>query len=355
MLMQTSSNVGILSLLYLDLYTVYSYKCLLSPIVQIHLWRTCCLPVLLSGLPALPIRPSNLKSLELFHQKILRGFLKLSNSSPNPALYFLSGELPAEGVLHIRALGLLHNIASNPRTTVYSMIVYLLKMCSSNSTTWSNHIQLICLQYGLPSPLSVLLQQPAAWTKKDWNVLVKTKVTCWHERKLRAAALNNSKMTYLNVQLCGLSGRPHPALQNIYNTQDAKKLRLHLKFLTGDFLTNDRLAKDQPDRNPACSLCGAPDSIEHVLLTCKATDSVRSRLIPDLLNAVASVQPSCEVLNNYSSPGIMTQFVLDCTSINLPDTYRIPAHNKRNSEIFRLSRDWCFGISSERARLLKLL
>ena len=51
----------------------------------------------------------------------------------------------------------------------------------------------------------------------------------------------------------------------------------------------------------------------------------------------------------------MTQFVLDCTSINLPDIYRIPAHNKRISEIFRISRDWCFGISSERARLLKLL
>ena len=70
----------------------YSYKCLLSPTVQIHLWRTCNLPRLISGLAALPIRPAQAKALETFHKKILRGFLKLSKASPIPALYFLFGE-----------------------------------------------------------------------------------------------------------------------------------------------------------------------------------------------------------------------------------------------------------------------
>ena len=223
----------------------FSHKCLLSPVVQVHLWRACSLPVLLSGLPALPIRPSNMKSLGLFQQKVLRGFLKLSNSSPTPALFFLLGELPVEGVLHIRTLSLLHNILSNPGTTVYTMIVYILKMCNSNSTTWSNHVQLLSQQYGLPSPLSVLLQEHAH-TKEEWNSRVKTMVTSWHERKLRAMSLSNSKMIYLNVQVHGLSGRPHPIIQNIYNTQDAKKLRLHLKFLTCNFLTNTSLALTQP-------------------------------------------------------------------------------------------------------------
>ena len=62
-------------------------------------------------------------------------------------------------------------------------------------------------------------------------------------------------MTYLNVQLHGLSGHPHPVLDNIYTTQDVKKLQLHLKFLAGDYLTNDRLALDQPGKSL--------DSIEH--------------------------------------------------------------------------------------------
>ena len=83
----------------------FSYKCLLSPVVQLHLWRTCNLPVLLSGLSSLPIRPTNLHSMEVFQNKILRGFLKLSQTSPTPALYFLLGELPVEGDIHIEQIG----------------------------------------------------------------------------------------------------------------------------------------------------------------------------------------------------------------------------------------------------------
>ena len=52
----------------------FAYKCMLSPVVQLHIWRTCCFPVLLSGLPALPVRPTIAKSLKLFHNKLMRGF-----------------------------------------------------------------------------------------------------------------------------------------------------------------------------------------------------------------------------------------------------------------------------------------
>ena len=70
-----------------------SYKCKLSPLAQHHLWKVYCLPVLRSGLSALPLRPAVMKSLIIFHNKILQGFLKLSKSSPIPTLYFLLGEL----------------------------------------------------------------------------------------------------------------------------------------------------------------------------------------------------------------------------------------------------------------------
>ena len=45
--------------LFALLGAAFAYKVLMSPKVQVHLWRTCSLPVLLSGLPALPIRPSH--------------------------------------------------------------------------------------------------------------------------------------------------------------------------------------------------------------------------------------------------------------------------------------------------------
>ena len=172
---------------------------------------------------------------------------------------------------------------------------------------------------------------------------------------MRTKSLTNSKMNFLNIHLHGLSGQPHVVLHNISTTQAAKKLRIHLKFLTNDFLTNERLSLDQPHLSPACVLCQAPlDSTEHVLLLCKATSDIRRRLLPELLNTIATVQPMCRILAMDPPPHILTQFLLDCSSINLPEPYRIPAHNPRISEIYSVSRDWTFGISTERSRLLKL-
>ena len=54
-------------------------------------------------------------------------------------------------------------------------------------------------------------------------------------------------------------------------------------------------------------------------------------------------------------PDILTQFILECTSLYLPDTYRIPAHNPGIAAVFKISRDWTYAISSERLRLLKCI
>ena len=185
---------------------------------------------------------------------------------------------------------------------------------------------------------------------------MKTRVTVWHERELRRKALSNSKMAYLNVQLTGLSGHPHPVLHNITNTQEAKKLRVHLKFLTSDYLTNERRAKDNPALSSACVLCSDPlDSIEHVMVTCRATSEVTRRIYPELVNAISQVQPTCRILQFHPSPSILTQFLLDPTSMNLPDSIRVPSHNPGVSIICKISRDWCFSVSNERSRQVKLL
>ena len=75
------------------------------------------------------------------------------------------------------------------------------------------------------------------------------------------------------------------------------------------------------------------------MVVCKATQEVRSRLIPDLMNTVAQVQPTCELLQYQPSAPILTQFLLDCTSLNLPDSFRVPAYNPDISAIYTVSRD----------------
>ena len=279
----------------------FAFKCLLSPSTQVFLWRMYSLPSLRSGLSSLPIRPANLGPLKTFHNKILRSFLKLSQSSPIPALHFLLGELPIEGWLHLDLLSLFYNIWNNPSTTMFDIAKYLLKMASSSSLTWSAHLRNICIKYSLPDPLQ-LLSSGTVWKKIDWSTLIKTKITVYYEKELRQLAQNNSKMEYLNVQVQGLSGLPHPALRNILTTRDVLRLRQHIKFLSGDYLTADRLFRDN-GTSPRCKLCPAPfETTQHVLTQCRATEDTHSRMLPELLNIVASVDPSCEILDPKMQP-----------------------------------------------------
>ena len=100
----------------------FSYKCKLSKTVQYHTWSLFIKPVLRSGLSALPIRPQVVKTLSVFHHKILRAILKLSSYYPVAALYFLLGELPIEASLHLDILSLFWSIWTNPQTKAYEVV-----------------------------------------------------------------------------------------------------------------------------------------------------------------------------------------------------------------------------------------
>ena len=154
--------------------------------------------------------------------------MKLSDSSPVPGLYFLSGELPVEGKLHMDLLSLFYTILINPQTKVFEMVKYILMMSDSKSTTWSAHVRIVCLMYGLPDPLSMMSSTPPK--KSEWRMLTKTRITVFYKQKLRKLAEGNSKMNFLNVRLHGLSGKPHPIIAGITDSRDIPKLRTHVKF-----------------------------------------------------------------------------------------------------------------------------
>ena len=97
------------------------------------------------------------------------------------------------------------------------------------------HLQLPCMQYSLPDPL-FLLNENNLWPRSQWSTLVTTRATVFFENSLRNQAEKN-----LNVLIQGLSGVPHQAVLNVQTTQDALKLRYHLKFLSGDYLTAERM------------------------------------------------------------------------------------------------------------------
>ena len=92
---------------------IFSFKCKVSPAVQLHTWAVFVKPVLTFGLSFLPIRSPVKKSLTVFHHKVLR------------ALFW--------------------NAWCNPQTKANQVIKYILKMSDNSSATWSAHLRVIFL------------------------------------------------------------------------------------------------------------------------------------------------------------------------------------------------------------------
>ena len=90
------------------------------------------------------------------------------------------------------------------------------------STTLGNHVRLLCMQYGLPDPQTLLQHAPTL--KSEWKILTQTKITVFAENQWRNLTKTNTKMEFLNVQLSGLSGHLHAAITAVSTTHDVKKL-----------------------------------------------------------------------------------------------------------------------------------
>ena len=134
----------------------------------------------------------------------------------------------------------------------------------------------------------------------------------------------NTNMKYFNVHLLNLSGLPNPALRQITDPREAYKLKAYLKFLVGDVLSFAKLSQDRGG-DPRCCLCQAPyEDTTHILVDCPKTSETRHRLLPELLNLVADIQPHSELLDiRKTTSRQLAQFIVDPSSFNLPSTHRI--------------------------------
>ena len=127
----------------------FSFRCLLSPVVKLHLYRTFVCPVLRSGLSSLVINNTLVSSLSIFQRKSLKGVLKVSIQASTAGIHFLTGEIPIEAKIHRDAFSLFFSVWSNPDSKIYAIVKHILSSCNENSRTWANHIRKISRQYGL--------------------------------------------------------------------------------------------------------------------------------------------------------------------------------------------------------------
>ena len=172
--------------------------------------------------------------------------------------------------------------------------------------------------------------------------------------------ITNAKLQYLNVQCTGLSARPHPVLAWVLTTQDVVIVRPHIKMLAGDYLCYAFLAHDR-GIDPHCRLCHshsyqpAPaEDMEHLLTSCRATAETRGSRMPELLNTVSHFYQNHRVLN-CPSQALLTQFILDCSSLNLPTDTRVPPEHHGFTDITKQCSMLINNVHRDRTRQLKAL
>jgi hypothetical protein len=82
----------------------------LDPVSLLHIYKTYITPVLLYGMELLLPSSKPLEQLELFQKRILKQILSLPMSCPDPVVYILTGILPIETQIHIKALTFFNNV-----------------------------------------------------------------------------------------------------------------------------------------------------------------------------------------------------------------------------------------------------
>ena len=99
-------------------------------------------------------------------------------------------------------------------------------------------------------------------SKISWKQLITTKITAHYEKYLRSLSESNSRMEYLNTNLLGLTGRQHPAIQNIHSSWEVRISRPHVKFLSGNYLTY-AIKSEQSGGSARCRMSVCIGSSKH--------------------------------------------------------------------------------------------
>ena len=155
-------------------------------------------------------------------------------------------------------------------------------------------------------------------------------------------------MNYLNVAIKGLNWpylgwKPQRVL---------KKMRPHIKMLSGDYYTYKMKAYYQWG-SPHCRLCQKPsphneneEDFEHILTVCSAYTEVRNRIFEEMGKICEQSRGWINFKDFLENLAQLVQFILNGSSLNLPSRFNY--EEILCSNISELSRDLCFSINKTR-------
>ena len=104
--------------------------------------------------------------------------------------------------------------------------------------------------------------------------------------------------------------------------------------------------------DPCCRLCEHQfESTSHIVGSCPRFDDIRERIFIEIDQVLGNSANKLKISNFLESEDMLTQFVLDPTSMYLTD--RVHMSDPIVPQMYKLSRDYCYAINKRRNHLLK--
>ena len=328
-------------------------KARVNPLIGLKLQQIYGCPVLMSGVASLALTGHEIAVFEKHLKETYLRIQKLLPNTPRAVVHFLGGNLPGTAVIHSRMLSLFGMVARLRGDPLYIHAQNILTVAKSSSKSWFLLVRDICLLYGLPHPISILENAPS---KESFKKLCKAKIVSYWESKLRGESSLLPSLQYFHPKFMNLT-KPHPIWATAgSNPYEVSKAIQQARFLSGRY-RSARLMRHWASDNKD-GFCFAPtcqntiESIEHILVHCKAYTECKARLYSLWLSTRNNVVFKLVLEALSSETEYLVQFIVDCSV--LPSVVKATqTHGPLIlNELFYLTRSWCFSIHKQRMKLL---
>ena len=329
-----------------------------NPAASLRVEKVYCVSVLLSGMASLVFTDREMKLMDKHYKVHLERLLKLHQATPAPVVFFLAGCLPLPAQLHQRMFSLFGQLCRlrDGDNILAAHARNILSSSSPSSKSWFWKLRQLCLQYGLPHPLTWLDTRPS---KLQVKVQVRSAVLQYWRTKLHTKADSLSSLCYLRTGFMSLT-RCHPVFSSCGSSPwEMEKAVTQSRLLSGRYRLEALSGHWTPgNREGLCALpeCwGTPAShkgtVEAFLLTCPSLSAVRLELTIATLRFQDDHPHLKEVVNNCMADSPV-QFLLDCSTMPIV----IEAVQKLGecvlNKLFKLTRNYCHRLHVSRKKLI---
>ena len=225
-----------------------------------------------------------------------------------------------------------------------------------SSKSWFIEIRNLCLQYGLPHPLTLLR---SSTPKEAYKKLIKQHIIDFWEIKFQAKAAALDSLEYFNPNFMSLT-KPHPiwttagpsSYQVTMSTVQARMVsgRYRTELLCSHWSTN----KMGFCQAPSCKHLQIPETLEHILARCGSLDPTRKKLLnftQKLSESMPALKHITNILWTPSHPAFC-QLLVDCSVMHSVISANQQLGPSVHQHLFRISRTWCYCLHKARLQLL---